>query len=257
MLQYCIHIYYLFTIERPASLLLALPLAFLLRFRTVQTPATCLSCGLQMSVRVKICGITSREDALTAVEAGADALGMMFYSQSPRHVSARVAAEITAVLPPFVAKVGVFVNPSAEEVLRAIAACGLDTLQFHGEETPEFCARFQLKVIKAFRIRGADSLRVLPAYRAATWLLDSYTPAQHGGTGATFNWDLAVEAKKLGQRILLAGGLTPENAAEAVRRVQPFALDVSSGVELAPGRKDAEEVRAFIRAAKSAGGFAS
>ena len=203
-----------------------------------------------MSVRVKICGITSRDDALAAVEAGADALGFMFFAQSPRHVAARVAVEIVQVLPPFVAKVGVFVNPSEEEVLRAIAACGLDTVQLHGDERPEICGRFAVKIIKAFRIRDAASLKPLPDYRVSAWLLDSYVAGQLGGSGATFNWDLAVQAKKLGSPVILAGGLTPENVAEAVRHVQPFAVDVSSGVESAPGKKDAAKLRAFVRAAK-------
>ena len=203
-----------------------------------------------MIVKVKICGITSAADALAAVDAGADALGFMFYAPSPRNVNFDVAAEIIRQLPPFVAKVGVFVNPAEDEVRRAIAECGLDTLQFHGEETPEFCRRFGLKTMKAFRVRDAESLRQTDAYANEAWLLDSYVAGQLGGTGARFNWDLATEAAR-GHTVLLAGGLTPENAAEAVRKVRPYGLDVSSGVESAPGRKDAAKVRAFIAAAKS------
>ncbi|MBI5386796.1 MAG: phosphoribosylanthranilate isomerase [Verrucomicrobia bacterium] len=203
-----------------------------------------------MSVRVKICGITSRDDAMRAVEAGADALGFMFYAPSPRAVSARVAADIVRALPPLIAKVGVFVNSPADEVRRAIAACGLDTLQFHGDEPPEFCAQFALKVVKAFRVRDAESLKPLASFETAAWLLDSFVAGQRGGSGAKFNWDLALEAKKLGRPIVLAGGLTPENVADAVRHVQPFGVDVSSGVESAPGRKDAARMRAFIAAAK-------
>lgn len=205
-----------------------------------------------MNVRVKICGITSVDDALAAVEAGADALGFMFYAPSPRAVRSGVVTEIISELPPFVGKVGVFVNPSEEEVLHAIATCGLDAVQFHGHEAPEFCARFGVKVIKAFRVQDAESLKALPGYPVDAWLLDSYVPGQFGGTGSQFNWDLALEARKLGCPVILAGGLTPDNAAEAARRVQPFALDVSSGVESAPGRKDHAKVRAFIRAVKSA-----
>ena len=205
-----------------------------------------------MSVRVKICGITNVDDALAAVEAGADALGFMFYAPSPRAVRPGPVAEIIRALPPFIGKVGVFVNPSEEEVLHAIATCGLDAVQFHGHEAPEFCARFGVKVIKAFRVQDEESLQALPAYQVGAWLLDSFVPGQFGGTGAQFNWDLALAAKKLGRPVILAGGLTPDNAAEAARRVQPFALDVSSGVEAAPGRKDAAKVRAFIRAAKGA-----
>ena len=203
-----------------------------------------------MIVKVKICGITSVGDALAAVDAGADALGFMFYAPSPRNVSFSVAAEIIRQLPPFVAKVGVFVNPAEDDVRRAIAECGLDTLQFHGEETPEFCRRFGLKTMKAFRVRDAESLKQTEAYPSEAWLLDSYVAGQLGGTGARFNWDLATDAARH-HTVLLAGGLTPENAAEAVRKVRPYGLDVSSGVESAPGKKDAAKVRAFIAAAKS------
>jgi phosphoribosylanthranilate isomerase len=192
-------------------------------------------------------------DALATVEAGADALGFMFFAGSPRHLSRDVAAEIVRALPPFVARVGVFVNASEAEVRQAVAGCGLDTLQFHGDEPPEFCARFTpLKVYRAFRIRDRESLASLPNYATDAWLLDSFAPGRRGGTGERFNWELALEAKNLGRPIILAGGLTPENVAEAVRRVGPFAVDVSSGVEMAPGRKDAAKVRAFIAAAKGA-----
>ena len=204
-----------------------------------------------MLTKVKICGITRMEDALAAAAAGADALGFMFYEASPRRVAFDVAAKIIRELPPFLARVGVFVNPSPDDVGRAIEDCRIDTLQFHGEETPEFCAQFGLRIIKAFRVRDAESLSALPAYVGATCLLDSFVAGQHGGTGATFNWDLAAQTVKAGRRVLLAGGLTAENAAEAVRRVRPYGLDVSSGVEAKPGVKDAAKVRAFIAAAKS------
>lgn len=203
-----------------------------------------------MVPRVKICGITRLEDALGAVTAGADALGFMFYEPSPRFIGLEAAAQIIRQLPPFVARVGVFVNADEATVRQVIAATGIDTLQFHGDEAPEFCARFPLVTYKAFRLRDAASLDDCRRYPGMAWLLDSYGPGQHGGTGATFNWDLAIEAGKLNPHIILAGGLTPENAAEAVRRVRPFALDVSSGVESAPGRKDAAKVRAFIARAK-------
>ena len=203
-----------------------------------------------MNVRVKICGITRVEDALAAVEAGADALGFMFYASSPRCVGPRMVAEIVPQLPPFVARVGVFVNPSEEEVHRAVLVCGLDTLQFHGEESPEFCAKFGLKTIKAFRVRDVDSLQALASYRTDAWLLDSFVPGQQGGSGARFNWDLAREAQQHGRPIILAGGLDAENVAEAVRKVRPYAVDVSSGVEASPGKKDIEKIKRFVAAAK-------
>jgi phosphoribosylanthranilate isomerase len=204
-----------------------------------------------MSIKVKICGITNLSDALAAVEAGADALGFMFYEKSPRHVSIRDAAEIIRQLPPFVIKVGVFVDASEDIVMRAIGDCGLNTLQFHGHETPEYCTQFGLLTMKAFRIRDAESLKELRNYPTDAWLLDAYTADKLGGTGEKFNWDLAIEAKKFGRPIFLAGGLTPENVAEAVRKVHPYAVDVSSGVEAAPGKKDHEKIRQFIKAAKS------
>lgn len=204
-----------------------------------------------MSVRVKICGITNAPDALAAAEAGADALGFMFYEKSPRHISIPDAAAVVRQLPPFIMRVGVFVDASEDLVMRAIADCGLNMLQFHGRETPAYCSQFGLMSIKAFRIRDAESLRELSHYPTDAWLLDAFVADKLGGTGEKFNWDLAIEAKKLGKPIFLAGGLTAENVAEAVKKVQPFAVDVSSGVEAQPGKKDHDKVRAFIRAAKS------
>lgn len=204
-----------------------------------------------MSVKVKICGITNTSDALAAVESGADALGFMFYTPSPRNVSLRAAADTIRQLPPFVVKVGVFVNADAELVVRAVGECGLNLLQFHGDEPPEYCLQFGMMSMKAFRIRDAESLKILPSYRTDAWLLDAYVSDQLGGTGDTFNWDLAVEARRLGRPIFLAGGLTPENVGDAIRRVQPYAVDVSSGVEAAPGKKDHAKVKAFIKAVKT------
>jgi phosphoribosylanthranilate isomerase len=205
-------------------------------------------------VKVKICGITNRADGLVAAEAGADALGFVFYERSPRFVRVEAAAEITRQLPPFLVKVGVFVNAPEELVFQAIAACGLNLAQFHGNETPEYCRQFGVMSMKAFRIRDAESLRGLPDYATDAWLLDAYSADKLGGTGEKFNWDLAIEAQKLagGRPVFLAGGLTPESVAEAVRRVQPYGVDVSSGVEVAPGRKDHEKVRAFVKQAKAA-----
>jgi phosphoribosylanthranilate isomerase len=204
-----------------------------------------------MSTIVKICGITNSDDGLAAAEAGADAIGLMFFEQSPRNVSLQTASEIANRLPPYIIKVGVFVNPSEEMVMRAISECGLNILQFHGEETPDFCQLFPVMTIKAFRVKNAESLTALPDYQTDAWLLDAYVADKLGGTGAKFNWELAITAQKLGRPIFLAGGLTPENVADAVRQVQPYAVDVSSGVESAPGKKDHAKVRAFIAAAKS------
>src|SRR6266567_9475882 len=172
--------------------------------------------GGLMPVKVKICGITNAADAQAAAEAGADMLGFVFCEQSPRRVALETAAEIVRAMPPFIVKAGVFVNAPEELVFRAIAECGLSLLQFHGDEWPEYCAQFGVMSMKAFRIRDAESLRALPDYKTDAWLLDAYSPDKAGGTGETFNWDLAVEAQRLGRPIFLAGGLTPANVAEAV-----------------------------------------
>jgi phosphoribosylanthranilate isomerase len=207
-----------------------------------------------MPVKVKICGITNLPDGMAAAEAGADALGFVFYDESPRRISVEAATALIRQLPPFVMKVGVFVNAPEDMVVRAIRECGLNLVQFHGDESPEYCLQFGLMSMKAFRIRDAASLQALSGYPTDAWLLDAYTPDKPGGTGETFNWDLALEAQGLGRPIFLAGGLTAENVAEAVRRARPYGVDVSSGVEAAPGRKDYAKVIAFIRAAKAVEG---
>lgn len=204
-----------------------------------------------MSTRVKICGITNIADGLAAAEAGADMIGLMFYEGSPRHITLAQATEISRALPPFLMRVGVFVNPEPDFVLRAIADCNLTLLQFHGDETSEFCTQFGLMSLKAIRVRDAASLAQLENFDTSAFLLDAHSKSGLGGTGEKFNWDLAVEAQKFGKPIFLAGGLTPENVADAVRQVRPFAVDVSSGVESAPGKKDHAKVKAFIAAAKS------
>ena len=205
-----------------------------------------------MSVWVKICGITNVADALAAAEAGADALGFMFYEPSQRNLSLAAAAEIIRELPPFIARTGVFVNPTADFVRAVIATSGIDTLQFHGEEPPEFCAQFGLPILKAFRVKDRSVLTLCAAYRDCAWLLDSHVDGALGGTGVAFDWDVAIEAVKLHPKVILAGGLKAETVAEAVRRVRPYGVDVSSGVESSPGKKDHAKTRAFIAAAKSA-----
>ena len=166
-------------------------------------------------------------------------------------MSLDAAAEIIRELPPFVAKVGVFVNASAESVQEAITKCGLDTLQFHGEETPEFCRQFGLKTIKAIRVRDKRSLDAMQAFGSEAWLLDAFVPGKLGGTGERFDWELARVVAARHRTVILAGGLTPENVAQAVREVGPYGVDVWSGVESSPGKKDHAKMRTFVATAKT------
>jgi phosphoribosylanthranilate isomerase len=205
----------------------------------------------KMNTQVKICGITSLADAQAAAEAGADALGFVFYKNSLRYMTVSAVAGIFKKSSLHIMRVGVFVNSPADFVFRAVAECGLSLLQFHGDEPPEFCAQFGVMSMKAFRIRDAESLKEMPRYSTDAWLLDACSAKNLGGTGEKFNWDLAVEARKFGRPVFLAGGLTPENVADAVRRVKPFGVDVSSGVESSPGKKDHAKVQAFIKAVRS------
>ena len=200
-------------------------------------------------IKVKVCGITNAEDALAAVELGADALGFVF-APSPRQVTRQQVADIVAKLPPFVCKVGVFADSSLQEVAETLQFCGLDLAQLHGSETPGFCQALFPRVIKAFRVKDESVLDLLPRYKASAYLLDSYHEALKGGTGQSFNWEIARKARRYG-RIVLSGGLTPENVRQAITEVQPFAIDVSSGVESRPGVKDHAKLRAFLEAAKS------
>lgn len=203
-------------------------------------------------VRVKICGITNLEDALLAAELGADALGFIFYAKSPRAVAPETARAIIAQLPPFVTTVGVFVEEDAAVVRDLAAWVGLDWVQPHGRETPEYCRSLGRRVLKAFRIKDENSLPALQDYRGAVQalLLDTYKKGQVGGTGETFDWHLARQAQAYGP-IILAGGLTAANIARAIEVAQPQAVDVASGVEAFPGRKDAERLRAFFDAIKT------
>lgn len=200
-------------------------------------------------VRVKICGITNAEDALAAVEAGADALGFVFHEKSPRNISPQKAAAIIATLPPFVQTVGLFVDADPERVNWVADFCGLDLVQLHGDEDPEECTEIRRRVIKAFRIKDQSSLARLGKYHVAGYLLDAWSPDAHGGTGTTFDWELLRDIAH-DRPIILAGGLDPGNVGQAVEQVRPYAVDVSSGVESAPGKKDADKVRQFIRNAK-------
>ena len=202
-------------------------------------------------VRVKICGITSREDALHAAASGADALGFVFYDKSPRAVTPAQVRTIIAGLPPLVTCVGLFVNEAPEQVRAIAEQCGLDVIQLHGDEDPVACHYPPHRVVKALRVRDAQSLADHGAYQVSALLLDAWVPESYGGTGHLGNWELAETVAR--QRpVILAGGLTPENVAAAVRQVRPYGVDVSSGVESEPGKKDPEKVARFIRMAKEA-----
>lgn len=205
-----------------------------------------------MATAVKICGITRTEDALAAARSGAHAVGLIFYGASPRQVSHDVARQIVDALPPFVTPVALFVNPAADLVHDVVAQVRPQLLQFHGEEAPEFCARFGLPYIKAVRVGpGIDLLQYARRYAGAKGLLlDALVEGSHGGTGAAFDWNLIPAT--LAKPLILAGGLDPENVGSAIRRVRPWAVDVSSGVELAKGIKDAARIDAFIRGVRDA-----
>ncbi|WP_242340649.1 phosphoribosylanthranilate isomerase [Anaeromyxobacter sp. SG66] len=202
------------------------------------------------SVKVKICGITRLEDALLAVRLGADALGFNFWPGSKRFIPPAAAGEIVRRLPPGVETFGVFVDASREELLAALSASGVTVAQLHGDEPPALCASLPVPAVKAIRVEGPSSLAALAAYEVPAFLLDAPGPG-FGGSGRTFDWSLAFEAARAA-RVFLAGGLTPENVGEAVRRVRPYGVDVASGVESAPGVKDEDKLRRFIQAAKEA-----
>ena len=196
-------------------------------------------------IKIKICGITNLDDALYAAEYGADALGFNFYKKSPRFIEPRKAAEIIAQLPPFVMPIGVFVDEREDKIREIQQATCIQAVQLHGDESPEFCQRFKGRVIKAFQVKDKESLKAMAHYRVGAFLLDSYKEGMRGGTGTTFDWHLAVVAKTFG-KIILAGGLTPENVAEAVKLVQPYGVDVAGGVEKEKGIKDHAKVKKFI-----------
>ena len=199
-------------------------------------------------VRSKICGITRIEDALIAAEAGADAIGLVFYAKSPRAVSIQQARDIVAALPAFVTTVGLFVNASREELNDVLAGVALDLLQFHGDETPAECESYQRPYIKALRVKPGDDIAQLaaPYAKARGILLDTYVPGIPGGTGAAFDWSLVP--RDLPQPVILAGGLSAGNVQAAIEQVRPYAVDVSGGVEASKGIKDAAKIRAFMRA---------
>lgn len=204
-----------------------------------------------MRTRVKICGVTRVEDALAAARAGADAIGLVFYAQSPRHVTAEQARIIVQALPPFVTAVGLFVDAAPDAIRKVLAIVSLDALQFHGDEAPEACRGFGRPYLKALRLREGADLTVLaqPYGDAAGILVDSYVEGLPGGTGRSFDWSRLP--KQLARPMILAGGLNPDNVATAIKQVRPWAVDVSGGVESAPGIKDAARIAAFIREVNS------
>jgi phosphoribosylanthranilate isomerase len=202
--------------------------------------------------RVKVCGITNLEDALAALEAGADLLGFNFYARSPRYVSPEEARRLVEHLPEDVECIGVFVNESApEEVERVAHEAGLSAVQLHGDETPEFChALRSLTTIKALRVGPGFDIGAAAAYPTDAVLLDAYIAGEWGGTGHTFDWSLARRTREAVPRLFLAGGLRPDNVADAVAAVSPYAVDVCSGVETSPGRKSLPLMRLFVQQVK-------
>jgi phosphoribosylanthranilate isomerase len=205
-----------------------------------------------MATLVKICGITRREDAHAAARAGAHAIGLVFYAESPRYVTPAKAGEIIRAIPPFITTVGLFVNANAAEVRSVLSEAPVELLQFHGEETPEFCGQFDQPFVKAVRVGpGVDLLQYARDYRdAQALLLDALVEGLQGGSGVTFDWNLIP--RDLALPVILSGGLTAENVTEAVRRVRPLAVDVSSGVESARGIKDASKIAAFMKGVRDA-----
>lgn len=201
-------------------------------------------------VRAKICGITNRDDALCAIDSGADALGFNFYEKSLRYIAPEKAGEIVFDLPPFVTPVGVFVNASEREIDIAVKLAGLRAIQLHGDEPPEACLGHAVPVIRALRVGCDFDVQALLSYLVNTFLLDTEKAGAYGGTGETFDWTKAMEAKRYG-RIVLAGGLNPDNVQEAIEQVGPYAVDTSSGVEAEPGKKDHKKVRDFLARVKA------
>ncbi len=205
-------------------------------------------------MRVKICGITNLEDAQLSVDAGADALGFIFYKGSSRYINPYEARAIASTLPPFLTTVGVFVDEEIERVIDIADYVGLTAIQLHGNESPEYCSRLSRRIIKTLKVpesgSAKDLFKSISEYdNISAILLDTYIRGKEGGTGRVFDWDTAIEAKQYG-RIILAGGLTPENVVDAIERVKPYGLDVCSGVESEVGKKDPQRLRDFINRAK-------
>ena len=208
---------------------------------------------MSMPTKVKICGITSAEDAAVAVEAGADALGFVFYRKSPRYIHPSLAKQIIMSLPPLVTAVGVFVDEEHQVVRSLMDDCGLALAQLHGHESAVYCQELGRPVLKALRVKNRSSFLALADFQGRAgvrgFVLDAFSDQAYGGTGQVIDWEFAAEVARAAH-ILLAGGLTAANVATAIQSVQPYGVDVSSGVEREPGKKDDEKVRAFIRAVR-------
>lgn len=203
---------------------------------------------------IKICGLTNMGDALAAVSLGANALGFIF-APSPRQITPQVAMEICKEIPPFIWKVGVFVNADLREVIQIANYCGLTACQFHGEETPAYCAQVPWPVIKTIKIKGMESLQEIPQYKSTLFLLEGFHPERAGGAGITFPWGLALEIKgKI--NFILSGGLKPENVSEAISLLRPWGVDVCSGIEDKPGKKDINKMTQFIKEVRRTDGLA-
>ena len=209
--------------------------------------------GEERATEIKICGITDADDALFAAECGIEALGFIFYAPSPRYVSPVQAREIIAALPAEVAKVGVFVNQERAEVRQIFDYCGLDFIQLHGDETPEYCRSFPApRLIKALFLQAEQDLEALKSYAVRAVLVDSRDAGRYGGTGKRANWELALRVKAV-KKLILSGGLKEENIAAALALVSPSAVDLNSGVEIAPGRKDRDKIRRVVQIIRSMG----
>ena len=200
--------------------------------------------------KIKICGITNIEDATAASELGADALGFIFYKDSKRFVDPNIAASIISELPPFITTVGVFVNQSLDEIIEIKNLTGIDAAQLHGDESPGFCTQVPFKVIKVVRVKDSSNLDRVAQYPVQAILFDTYSDVEYGGTGNTFDWEILKDISLPG-KIILSGGLSPDNVADAVSIVRPYAVDVSSGVEAEPGKKDHKKLKRFFEAMKN------
>jgi len=201
-------------------------------------------------IKIKICGITNMEDARVASDLGADALGFIFYKESKRNVSPETVKDIISELPPFITKVGVFVNSDLDEILSIKEQTGIDIAQLHGDETPEFCGTIPFKIIKVIRIKEKSDIGQVAQYSDQDILFDTYSDKEYGGTGESFNWEILKDLS-LSKNIILSGGLNSDNVLDAVKIVRPYAVDISSGVECEPGKKDHKKIKKFIEAIKN------